>query len=245
VPRKPLGPDTKPTPADLAILDLVIKYTDAHGRTPSIRALQAQLKQKGHGPAQRHVNALVAAGKLKKDASGGIVIPKRRSSGPFLAEVCGQKESEWIAAPAAALVAWRADRPSGAFHSGDIVFADPNYPAQPNDVALLRDVIGDPATTGRVEYSVRSLTGLEVLPRKRGQSSDWVLLPRTKRWTDPLHAAPTFRSRATTQWLKGADAAMPRPAFPPKLQCSSDSLCVAPLDQFGLNKVRRSGQRDS
>jgi hypothetical protein len=181
VPRKPLGPDTKPTPADLAVLALVIKYTEVHGKTPSIRALQAQLGQKGHGPAQRHVNALVAAGRLKKDFDGGIVIPKRRSSGPFLAEVCGQDESEWVPAPAAALVAWRVDRPSGGFHTDDIVFADPNYAAQQNDVALLRDEIGDSATTGRVEYSVRSLTGLEIRPRKRGQSTDWVVLPRTKR----------------------------------------------------------------
>lgn len=123
VPLKPPGPDTKLTPGDIATFMYIAAYIRVYGQPPSLRQVAKARGHKTHGPTQRTVNALIAAGKLQRQDDGTLRVPGLPPQALSMAEVFGGAQRQWVAAPEPGLLAWRLDADFEEFHAGDLVFA--------------------------------------------------------------------------------------------------------------------------
>lgn len=69
------------TPTDLRVLDFITGFEAEHGRPPHLREIAAGMGWKAHGPAQRHVDALIAAGRLTRGSASARPV-KETPRGP-------------------------------------------------------------------------------------------------------------------------------------------------------------------
>jgi hypothetical protein len=63
------------TPEDLRVLEAIVEFTSAHGGSPTIEEVAQASGRSSRGTAWRHVEALIAAGRLERDGHHRLRLP--------------------------------------------------------------------------------------------------------------------------------------------------------------------------
>lgn len=127
------------TAEDKRVLEAVLAFWRAHGRSPKLTDLVTPLGYKTPGAVESHLKALINARELVRDPTTGILgTPGQVRATPSLAQLVRRHgfSDNWLPAPAPNLTAWRAQRDGYGVLKGDILFFDPAGTAEPGDVVL-------------------------------------------------------------------------------------------------------------
>jgi hypothetical protein len=187
----PRGKVPKVTPRDLDALRVITEFWGSHGRAPTLREIGAGTGTT-HGVANTHVQALLAAGLLKRNRDGKLVTPGQKVSPTSLARVFDIAEDEWVPAPEPGLIAWRANCARYGVEVGDLVFCGDSRAhkgdlviIQGDDVATQPYLISEPMTRRKrpLTDTAKLATGetVEIFP------AHWLLrkvVPRRQRAKD-------------------------------------------------------------